>query len=55
MKGRGDGTWRGRKFRGRCGVIPSEPDVSVGEILDSVQGLLPNAVAFLRKYGPRSP
>ncbi len=44
-----------QEFERRRGVIASQPDVSVGEILDSVQGLLPNAVAFLRKYGPRSP
>ena len=44
-----------KEFERRRGVIPNEPNVSVGEILDSVQGLLPNAVAFLRKYGPRSP
>ena len=44
-----------QEFERRRGVIASQPDVSVGEILDSVQGLLPNAVAFLRKHGPRSP
>ena len=44
-----------KEFEGRRGVLPSEPNVSVGEILDSEEGLLPAAVALLRKYGPRSP
>ncbi len=44
-----------KEFERRRGVIASQPDVSVGEILDSVESILPNAVAFLRKYGPRSP
>ncbi len=43
------------EFERRRGLIPKAPDVSVGEKLDSVQGLLPNSVAFLRKHMPRSP
>ncbi len=43
------------EFERRRGVMPSEPNVSVGEILDIAHGLLPNAVAFRRKHGPRSP
>ena len=43
-----------KEFERRRGVIPSEPNVSMGEMLDSVQWILPNTVAFLRKHGPRS-
>ncbi len=44
-----------REFERRRGVIPNEPGVSVDAKLDSVQRILPNSVAFLRKHGPRSP
>jgi hypothetical protein len=44
-----------KEHQRRRGVVHTERNVPLGELLDSVKWLMPKSVALIRKYGPRSP